>query len=103
MTFAVAGMLSETMRYQRAQVPLLGDIPIIGTAFSYTSHRRDETELMIFVTPKLVRPMDPTEVPPMPGTTEDNNPNDFELFWLGMDHRAGSRGAEPSGDVGMKR
>ena len=28
MTFAVAGMLSETMRYQRAQVPLLGDIPM---------------------------------------------------------------------------
>ena len=103
MTFAVAGMLSESMRYTRASVPLLGDIPIVGAAFSYTSHRRDETELMIFVTPRLVRPMDESELPPLPGSDEDNNPNDFELYWLGMDHRAGSRGAEPSGDVGMKR
>ena len=103
MTFAVAGMLSETTRYTRAQVPLLGDIPILGAAFSYTQHRRDETELMIFVTPRLVRPMDASELPPLPGTTEDNNPNDFELFWLGMDDRAGSRGADPAGDVGMKR
>ena len=103
MTFAVAGMLSESMRYTRASVPILGDIPIVGAAFSYTQHRRDETELMIFVTPRLVRPMDSSEMPPLPGTTEDNNPNDFELYWLGMDHRAGSRGAEPSGDVGLKR
>lgn len=103
MTFAMAGMLSETVRYTRAEVPLLGDIPILGALFAYTSHQRDETELMIFITPKLVRPLAEGEVPPAPGMAEDNNPNDFELFWLGMDHRASSRTAEPTGPVGAER
>ncbi|MCP4808117.1 MAG: hypothetical protein GY913_31325 [Proteobacteria bacterium] len=103
MTFAMAGLLSETTRYSRAEVPVLGEIPLIGMLFSYTKHDRDETELMIFVTPRLVRPMAADEVPLPPGATEDNNPNDFELFLLGMDHRAGSRSSEPTGNVGMER
>ena len=102
-TFAMAGMLSESVRYTRAEVPLLGEIPLVGALFSYTKHDRDETELMIFVTPRLVRPMQPGEVPLPPGAAEDNNPNDFELFLLGMDHRAGSRTASPTGNVGMER
>ena len=103
MTFAMAGMLSESTRYTKAQIPILGDIPILGAAFRYVKHERDETELVIFVTPRLVRPMAPDEVPPPPTATENNNPNDFELFWLGMDHRAGSRSAEPTGNHGMER
>ena len=103
MTFAVAGLLMESTRYTRDSIPLLGDIPLIGAAFRYTRHRRDETELMIFVTPRLVRPMAEGEVPPYPGAMEDNNPNDFELFWLGMDQRGGSRAIEPAGPVGMTR
>jgi Flp pilus assembly secretin CpaC len=55
---------------------------------------------MIFVTPRLVRPMAPGEVPAAPGQTEDFNPNDFELFLLGMDHHIGSRTAEPTGPTG---
>ncbi len=103
MTFAVAGLISEGLRYSRANIPVLGEIPIIGSLFSYTKHIRDETELMIFVTPRLVRPMTAGEVPAPPGAFEDNNPNDFELFMLGMDHRTGSRTADPAGPVGMQR
>ncbi len=103
MTFAMAGMLSERSTYTRAQVPLLGDIPIVGTLFRYTKHTREETELVVFVTPRLIRPLGPGEVPAAPGTTEDNNPTDVELFLLGMGHRAGSRTAEPTGDVGLQR
>ncbi|MBK7755122.1 MAG: pilus assembly protein N-terminal domain-containing protein [Deltaproteobacteria bacterium] len=103
MTFAMAGLLSEESVYTRAQVPLLGDIPVIGALFSHTRHTREESELMIFVTPKLVRPLAPDEVPPPPGAFEDNNPNDFELYWLGLDHRAGSRTWQPSGAVGAER
>ncbi len=102
-TFAMAGMLNDSIRATYARVPVFGDIPIVGSLFRYVQHRRDETELMIFVTPRLVRPMMPSEVPAAPGTTEDNNPNDFELFLLGMDHRAASRRAEPTGPVGLER
>lgn len=103
MTVAMAGMLSETSRATYAKVPILGDIPVVGTLFRYVQHRRNETELMIFVTPRLVRPMAAGEVPAYPGTTEDFNPSDLEFFLLGMDHHLGSRTAEPTGPVGLAR
>lgn len=103
MTFAMAGLLSETVNHTRRAVPLLGEIPVLGALFRTVSHDREERELMIFVTPRLVRPLAAGEVPPPPGTTEKNLPNDFELFMLGMDYSAGSRTAEPTGPVGLER
>lgn len=103
MTFAMAGLLSETTSYTRSAVPLLGEIPILGALFRSTTHDREEREMMIFVTPRLVRPLAPGEVPPAPGQTIDNNPNDFEFFLMGMDHRAGSATAEPTGPIGLER
>ena len=103
MTFAMAGMLQENLRSTTQQIPLLGDIPVLGALFRTVDHERDETELMIFVTPRLVRPMAAHEVPMPPGTTENHNPTDFELFLLGMDHRIGSRTAEPTGPIGLDR
>ena len=102
-TFAMAGMLHETTRATNAKVPLLGDLPVVGSLFRYVQHRHNESELMIFVTPELVRPMAAGEVPDPPGTTENNNPNDFELFMLGLDHHVGSRTAEPTGPIGLSR
>lgn len=103
MTFAVAGMLSDTISYQRTGIPGLGRLPIVGMLFRATRHLREETEVVIYVTPRLVRPLAPGEVPAAPGTTENNNPSDFELFVLGMDHRPGSRTATPTGAVGLQR
>jgi pilus assembly protein CpaC len=102
-TFAMAGLLSESIRYQRSELPLLGRIPIVGSLFRYTKHEPEQTEIMIFVTPELVRPMVPGEVPPLPTASEDNDPNDFELFLLGLDHKLGSRTMEETGPVGMER
>jgi pilus assembly protein CpaC len=102
-TFAVAGILDERVEATRAAVPLLGDLPVIGALFRYVKHERKETELVIFVTPSLVRPMSPGEVPAPPGTTEGYNPNDFELFLMGQLLEAGSRTAQPTGAFGMKR
>jgi pilus assembly protein CpaC len=103
MTFAMAGMLTDSVRATYAKVPVLGDIPIVGVPFRYVQHKKTETELMIFVTPRLVRPLAANEVPAPPGTTEDYNPTDFELFLLGLDHRVSSRTAEPTGPVGLAR
>ncbi len=102
-TMAISGMLLEHTAYARSEVPLLGRIPVVGTLFRYTKHVKDERELMIFVTPRLIRPLGPGEVPAYPGQTEDNNPTDLELFLLGLDHRPGSRTAEPTGDIGLQR
>jgi pilus assembly protein CpaC len=103
MTFAMAGMLSESVRATYAKVPILGDIPVLGAPFRYVQHRKNETELMIFVTPRLVRPLAETEVPAPPGTTEDYNPNDWRFFLWGGDNRLMSRTAEPTGPVGLAR
>ena len=103
MTFALAGLLHEETEYEKAQFPLLGDIPVVGNLFRYIRHTRSEKELMIFVTPRLVRPLGPGEVPAAPGTTEDNNTTDLQFFLLGLDRRPGSRTAQPAGSVGLQR
>lgn len=56
-SFAIAGLMTSNMNNDKDQVPGLGDIPILGTLFSSTSFSRDESELVIAVTPKLVKPV----------------------------------------------
>ncbi|MCK6506811.1 pilus assembly protein N-terminal domain-containing protein [Myxococcota bacterium] len=110
MTFAMAGMINETSRQTTARIPVLGEIPLVGSLFRYVKHERNESELLIFVTPRLVRPMAPGEVPALPTSYEDNNPNDLELFLLGVDHRLGDKddddddaSGQPQGAVGLAR
>jgi pilus assembly protein CpaC len=82
-SFAVAGLLSDSVRSVASKVPVLGDLPILGLLFSSKSYQRNETELMMVVTAHLVRPLTPDETPPLPGEDEYNDPSDFELFLLG--------------------
>jgi pilus assembly protein CpaC len=103
MTFAMAGMLHERTTSTRAALPVLGDIPVVGSLFRYVKHKREETELVIFVTPELVRPLAPGEVPTPPGKTENYNPSDFQLFLMGQLTTPGSRTEEPTGEYGLKR
>jgi pilus assembly protein CpaC len=102
-TFAIAGLLQEKLSSTRDEVPGLGRIPILGMFFRRISHDREETEVMVYVTPRIVRPIAPGELPPILGTTENNNPSDAALFFLGADRRAKSRTAAPTGDVGLQR
>lgn len=103
MTFAMAGMLKERSKAFRAAIPILGDLPIVGALFRFVKHGREETEIVIFVTPELVRPMAPGEVPAAPGTTENYNPSDIELFLLGALVSPGTHTAQPTGAVGLQR
>jgi len=82
-TFAIAGLLSEQVRGISRRIPGLGDLPILGALFSSVQYRKSQTELLILVTPELVSPMDPQQVPPVPGQ-EMTDPTDFELFTLGL-------------------
>jgi pilus assembly protein CpaC len=61
-TFAIAGLINNEVRQQVAKIPILGDIPILGTLFRSTRFQNNETELLFLVTVKLVKP-DPVGSP----------------------------------------
>ena len=50
----------------KAAIPFLSKIPIIGNIFKSKAERSERTELMVLITPRLVRALDPDEVPPLP-------------------------------------
>jgi type IV pilus assembly protein PilQ len=54
-TVVLGGILSTTQREDDTKVPYLGDIPVLGHLFKSTQHTDDKDELMIFITPKIVR------------------------------------------------
>ena len=54
-TLVLGGILTTTNREDDNKVPYLGDIPVIGHLFKTTDHADDKDELMIFITPKIVR------------------------------------------------
>jgi pilus assembly protein CpaC len=82
-SFALAGLLNNTTNATVDAIPLLGDIPILGELFRSTKFQRSETELVIIVTPRLVEPLNPDQVPALPGQYW-RNPTGPELY-LGMD------------------
>lgn len=65
-SFAIAGLLDNISTDDVQRVPGLGDIPILGYLFRSKATRMERTELMVLITPKLVRPLNPDEVPPLP-------------------------------------
>jgi len=56
-SFAIAGLLQNDIQNVINQIPGLGDIPILGALFRSTKFQRQETELVIIVTPRLVKPV----------------------------------------------
>ncbi len=55
-SFAIAGLLEDTFNDTVAQVPWIGDVPILGALFRSTDYARNQTELVIIVTAYLVSP-----------------------------------------------
>lgn len=56
-TFAIGGLLQDSVTGNRNGLPLLGDLPGVGGAFHDDQFQRDETEVVILVTPYVVRPV----------------------------------------------
>jgi pilus assembly protein CpaC len=69
-SFAIAGLLDNISQRDANAVPIMQKLPIIGPLFRSRSKRAEQTELMVLVTPRLVRPLDPDEVPPLPTSTD---------------------------------
>ncbi|MCW2367782.1 pilus assembly protein CpaC [Sphingobium sp. B7D2B] len=61
-SFMIGGLLSTASGNTIEKTPFLGDIPILGNLFKSQSYRRQETELVIIVTPYLVRPVDARQI-----------------------------------------
>ncbi|RWB25893.1 MAG: type II and III secretion system protein family protein [Mesorhizobium sp.] len=82
-SFAVGGLLSSKNTKLQRQVPWLGQVPIVGTLFRNSSNQKEETELVVIVTPHIVRPVKPGEqlATPFDKTRPANDP---ELFLLGQ-------------------
>jgi pilus assembly protein CpaC len=60
-SFAIAGLLQSTNEEDISQLPWIGSVPVLGTLFRSTSYQKHETDLVIIVTPHLVRPAAPGE------------------------------------------
>ncbi len=83
-TIVLAGLLSYRARTEVAGLPFLGGLPLIGPLlFQAKRATEDENELLIMVSPEIVRPMDADDVPPMPGF-EVIQPNDKMLYHYGF-------------------
>lgn len=90
-TFALAGLIQSDFRDTVSAVPLLGKIPILGALFRSTNFDRQETELVILVTPRIVRPVQAGTALQMP-TDRILEPSDADLFLLGKSERRAQPG-----------
>ncbi len=80
-TFAIAGLLGDKFVENVRRYPLLADIPIIGALFKTSSFEKNEKELIVLVTPHLVRPLDKAKQT-LP-TDQYVEPNDIEFYLFG--------------------
>ncbi|WP_310469150.1 type II and III secretion system protein family protein [Sphingomonas sp.] len=90
-SFMIAGLLRNSTNNDISKAPFLGDLPILGALFRSNSFRRQETELVIIVTPYLVRPV--SGQLPLP-TDALRAPTDPQRVWEGQPYE-GQRGARP--------
>ncbi len=81
-TLAIGGLLNDRIRSVVRRVPGLGDVPVLGALFRSVDFEREESELVVLVTPELVDAVSPNQVTYVPGANYVA-PNDFELFLVG--------------------
>ena len=62
-TFAIAGLVDNRVTELWNKIPGIGDIPILGKLFQSKSLNKSKNELLVIVTPHVVRPMSPDQVP----------------------------------------
>jgi pilus assembly protein CpaC len=65
-SFAIAGLIDNESQNDVAAIPVLSQIPVIGNLFKSKAERKERTELLVLVTPRLVRPLNPDDVPALP-------------------------------------
>jgi pilus assembly protein CpaC len=96
-TFAIAGLLQDSTNVASTGLPIMGDIPIIGALFRSDNFQRNETELVIVITPYLVRPVSDATALRLP-TDGWQAPNDLERILL---LRQSARSSDQTGTASM--
>jgi pilus assembly protein CpaC len=81
-SFALAGLIQSDFSNTVRAIPLLGQVPIIGALFRSTNFNRAETELVMVVTPRIVRPVAAGTTLAIP-TDRVHEPSDLDLFLMG--------------------
>jgi pilus assembly protein CpaC len=69
-TFAIAGMLDNNMNETLRRVPGIGDIPILGYLFRSQAYQKNSSELVVMITPHIVRRDSPGVTPNLPGLVQ---------------------------------
>jgi pilus assembly protein CpaC len=93
-SFVIGGLLQSVGKANQQQVPWLGDVPVLGQLFASRSYQKDETDLAIIVTPRLVRPARPGDAVKTPlDNTIPGNDADFFLTGKAEIPRATMRAA----------
>ena len=97
-SFMLGGLLQNRNNNSIEKAPFLGDLPILGSLFRSTSYQRAETELVIIVTPYLVRPVSGQIALPTDGYRA---PNDVQQMLMGRNFTgvSGPSGVVPSAAV----
>jgi pilus assembly protein CpaC len=95
-SFMIGGLLRNHNNNSIDRAPFLGNIPIIGALFRSTRYRREETELVIVVTPYLVRPVSASQIA-LP-TDGHRNPDEAQRLLVGQmnDSRSGEQRPGPT-------
>ena len=91
-SFMIAGLLQNTANNDIDKAPFLGDLPILGALFRSTQFQRQETELVVIVTPYLVRPVSGQMATPIDGYRA---PSDFQRDFLGQSFMGKSGSVQP--------
>lgn len=113
-SLAIGGLLQDNFKEQIKRFPILGEIPVLGALFSSSNFQMDKTELMIIVTPRLVKPLQPDYTLPtdafvrpgrgefllqgrMESSTDDSETTDADAQMIGKEPNDPAGAVEPSG------
>ena len=92
-SFMIGGLLSNNNNNTVEKTPFLGDLPILGALFRSNGFRRNQTELVIVVTPYLVKPVNASQIA-LP-TDGFRSANGAQRLLLGQQHNSQSRESRP--------
>ncbi len=82
-SFMLGGLLQNTSNTAQDQLPWVGDVPVLGALFRSSQYQKNETDLVILVTPHIVHPLAPNVAVHTP--LDDSLPaNDIDFFLMGQ-------------------